>query len=132
MSKKTLEGQLDLFELFDSVEELEQTLRKRPEGEKTKAGSEDAQKQISGAGSMQHCFVRDGDRAVVAYLNYRKVYLKEWQKEPVVYQFEDNGTAIDFYVEALQRLKKDGGGKEITEPLELVDAPLINWKGGSQ
>jgi hypothetical protein len=159
MSKKTLDGQLDLFELFDSVEELERTVRKLPEAEETIAEPPEAEEEqttevidesyeaeppsdmkvemdsarniTSKNGELQRCFVRDGEVAVVAYLNYRKVYLKEWQKEPVIYQFEDNSAAIDFYVAAMHRLRAGGDVKEKAEMLQLEDAPLLKWKGGT-
>lgn len=63
MAGKNVEGQLELFSLFDSVEELEQKIKG--------AGL----KEVQGEPVMEQCYRhRDtGETAVAAYLDYNRV-----------------------------------------------------------
>ena len=65
MAGKNVEGQLELFSLFDSVEELEQKIKG--------AGL----KEVQGEPVMEQCYRhRDtGETAVAAYLDYNRVYV---------------------------------------------------------
>lgn len=120
MAKKSVEGQMDLFELFGSVEELE---------EKVKSVPETFPIQQPTAPVMQRCFCSNGQKstAVVAYLDYHMVYLKEWEKAPVIYQFEDSKAAVDFYVKQLGRFLSDKTVKLQKEQEPLTEAPVIPW-----
>ena len=64
MAGKNVEGQLELFSLFDSVEELEQKIKG--------AGL----KEVQGEPVMEQCYRhRDtGETAVAAYLDYNRVW----------------------------------------------------------
>lgn len=75
MAGKNVEGQLELFSLFDSVEELEQKIKG--------AGL----KEVQGEPVMEQCYRhRDtGETAVAAYLDYNRVYVAGLgQKAPAV------------------------------------------------
>lgn len=78
MAGKNVEGQLELFSLFDSVEELEQKIKG--------AGL----KEVQGEPVMEQCYRhRDtGETAVAAYLDYNRVYVVDWGRKPLLYQFE--------------------------------------------
>ena len=93
MAKKSIDGQMDMFELFSSVEELEQKVKGVHEEETV----------------MRRCFSRsdDGEEAVLAYMDYNKVYLRDWKKKPEIHQFDSAKEAVDFYVEQMERLRKE-------------------------
>lgn len=97
MAKKNIEGQLDMFELFDSVEELEEHIKGMPE------------LTPEGKPVMQKSFARNGQSAVatVAYLDYHMVYVADWGEEPVIWQFEQSKDAVDFYVEQIERFSSE-------------------------
>lgn len=120
---------MDLFELFDSVEELEERIkgvpepvaeeevsveRKEPEteshGETEKPETEAlGEMGLPGKPVMQKCFRRNGQTAaaVVAYLDYNMVYLADWNKEPVIWQFEQSKDAVDFYVKWMEHFSSE-------------------------
>jgi len=119
MAKKSVEGQMDLFELFGSVEELEEKVKGVPELEKLPPT----------APVMQRCFCSSGQNntAVVAYLDYNMVYLKDWEDDPVIYQFEHSKDAVDFYVKQMERFLSDKKVKIQKEQEPLVEASIIPW-----
>lgn len=94
MAKKSIEGQLDMFELFDSVEQLEERIKGVPEKEIPE------EMRLPGKPVMQKSFRRNGQTTVatVAYLDYNMVYVADWNKAPVLWQFEQSKDAVDFYV----------------------------------
>ncbi len=120
MGKKSVEGQMELFELFGSVEELEEKIKGVPEG-----------KHLPSAASpvMQRCFCSNGQKtpAVVAYLDYNMVYLKDWETEPVIYQFAHAKAAVDFYVEQIDRFLCDKEVKVQKEQEPLMEAAIVPW-----
>ena len=154
MAKKSVEGQLDLFELFSSVEELEESVKGVPEPEdeleveaepeetvELKPETGDAAKsdvtsveqriQAEGTPVMQRSFrnVETEESAVVAYLNYNMVYLKDWQGEPIIYSFDSSKDAVDFYVGQMERLS---GNKKVEiqkEQCPLEQAVVQKWTG---
>ena len=89
MAGKNVEGQLELFSLFDSVEELEQKIKG--------AGL----KEVQGEPVMEQCYRhRDtGETAVAAYLDYNRVYvcLLYTSHKPVLF---DGGMAFNHAVSA--------------------------------
>lgn len=144
MAKKSIEGQMDMFELFGSVEELEENVKGVPEPLEEPESSEEAEGQkvpeplaepgrqigkMSGTPVMQRCFCNKEHMgtAVVAYLDYNKVYLKDWEGAPVIYQFGQSKDAVDFYVEQMERFSGDEQTvvQETREALE--EAPVIRW-----
>ena len=76
MAGKNVEGQLELFSLFDSVEELEQKIKG--------AGL----KEVQGEPVMEQCYRhRDtGETAVAAYLDYNRVYVADWGRKPLLHK----------------------------------------------
>ena len=59
---------------------------------------------------MYRCFSLSGDKAdaTVAYLDYNRVYVKEPGTAAQSYQFEDSKSAVNYYMDAIQRLSGDG------------------------
>lgn len=146
MAKKSVEGQLDLFELFSSVEELEESVKGVPEpeeeleveaepeaGDAAKRDVTSAEQRIQAEGTpvMQRSFrnVETEESAVVAYLNYNMVYLKDWQGDPIIYSFDSSKDAVDFYVGQMERLS---GNKKVEiqkEQCPLEQAVMQKWTG---
>ena len=146
MAKKSVEGQLDLFELFSSVEELEESVTGVPEpeeeleveaepeaGDAAKRDVTSAEQRIQAEGTpvMQRSFrnVETEESAVVAYLNYNMVYLKDWQGDPIIYSFDSSKDAVDFYVGQMERLS---GNKKVEiqkEQCPLEQAVVQKWTG---
>ena len=146
MAKKSVEGQLDLFELFSSVEELEESVKGVPEpeeeleveaepeaGDAAKRDVTSAEQRIQAEGTpvMQRSFrnVETEESVVVAYLNYNMVYLKDWQGEPIIYSFDSSKDAVDFYVGQMERLS---GNKKVEiqkEQCPLEQAVVQKWTG---
>ena len=95
MAGKNVEGQLELFSLFDSVEELEQKIKG--------AGL----KEVQGEPVMEQCYRhRDtGETAVAAYLDYNRVYVADWGRKPLLYQFDSTKEAVGYYADWLDRQK---------------------------
>lgn len=146
MAKKSVEGQLDLFELFSSVEELEESVKGVPEpeeeleveaepeaGDAAKRDVTSAEQRIQAEGTpvMQRSFrnVETEESVVVAYLNYNMVYLKDWQGDPIIYSFDSSKDAVDFYVGQMERLS---GNKKVEiqkEQCPLEQAVVQKWTG---
>ena len=146
MAKKSVEGQLDLFELFSSVEELEGSVKGVPEpeeeleveaepeaGDAAKRDVTSAEQRIQAEGTpvMQRSFrnVETEESAVVAYLNYNMVYLKDWQGDPIIYSFDSSKDAVDFYVGQMERLSGDKKVKAQKEQCPLEKAVRKKWTG---
>lgn len=111
MAKKSVDGQMDMFELFGSVEELEQKVKGMPETNTV----------------MHRCFARNqtNEEAVVAYLDYNRVYLKDWDKKPMIYQFAGSKEAVDYYVNQLNHFLEDEQVKEVKKPALIEEAVVI-------
>lgn len=118
MARKSVEGQLDLFELFSSVEELEESVK-------------GVQWQPDGAIVMRRSFrnMETEETAVIAYLNYNMVYLKDWQRDPVIYEFDNSKDAVDFYVGQMESLSGNKKVKVQKEQCPLEQAVRKKWTG---
>lgn len=114
---------MELFELFGSVEELEVNVKGVPEPEKELEECADP--------VMQRTFRKQGQRgsATIAYLDYNRVYLKDWEMPPVIYQFDGTKDAVDFYVEEMQHFLSDKKVRVQKEPEELAKASVRKWTG---
>lgn len=108
---------MDLFELFGSVEELEENVKGVP------------MKMECQQAVMQKTFRNRATKqmAVIAYLNYHKVYLKIWDEEPIVYQFEQSKDAVDYYVSQMAQFLDDRQIELLKEQEPLMEAKLLPW-----
>ncbi|MBP3488415.1 MAG: hypothetical protein J6K53_08455 [Roseburia sp.] len=151
MGKKSIEGQLDMFELFDSVEELEERIKGVPESVEDEAGQEapllghelgqeallkeDKPEQETESAAvwqpsgrkpvMQKTFRRGELSATVAYLDYNMVYVAGWEDEPQLWQFEQSKDAVGFYVERLEAFAAENGARLSEEQEALREARMI-------
>ena len=125
MAKKNIEGQLDMFELFSSVEELEQSVKAVPELPE--------EEQIvpfkvpqPGEPVMEKCFAHSCDQkpAVVAYIDYNMVYIRDWKKKPVIHAFSNSKDAVNYYMEQIEHYTSQEGIRVLPERLPLEKAEL--------
>lgn len=126
MAKKSIEGQLDMFELFDSVEELEERIKGVPELQEASAEN---RWEPSGEPVMQKSFRRGDAAATVAYLDYNMVYVAGWEGEPMLWQFEQSKDAVGFYVEQLEAFAAEKQVRVSKEQEVLREARVIKWTG---
>lgn len=147
---------MDMFELFGSVEELEENVKGVPEwGELPEEqdvqqpsavpdvqqpwAAPDVQElsaalevwQPSAAPVMQRCFCSGAHRstAVIAYLDYNMVYCKDWEADPVIYEFAHSKDAVDFYVKQMERYLSDKKVKVQKGQEALLAASVRKWTG---
>lgn len=136
MAKKSIEGQLDMFELFDSVEELEERIKGVPEPAEEETvvecvpemqASATAEKRRIPRGSpvMQKTFVIEDAAATVAYLDYNMVYVAGWEDEPQLWQFEQSKDAVNFYMEQMERISEKEGVRVRQEQEPIREARVI-------
>lgn len=145
MAKKSIEGQLDMFELFDSVEELEERIKGvsepaeeetvvecvpetgKPVGAPEMQASATAEKRRIPRGSpvMQKTFVIEDAAATVAYLDYNMVYVAGWEDEPQLWQFEQSKGAVNFYMEQMERISEKEGVRMRQEQEPIREARVI-------
>ena len=119
MAGKNVEGQLELFSLFDSVEELEQKIKG--------AGL----KEVQGEPVMEQCYRhRDtGETAVAAYLDYNRVYVADWGRKPLLYQFDSTKEAVGYYADWLDRHASDEAAAAVVTAVRritLINRPLCS------
>ena len=68
-----------------------------------------------------------GKTAVIAYLDYNKVYQKIWENEPLIYQFEQSKDAVDYYVSQMERFSEDKQIEIAEEQEPIMEASLTPW-----
>lgn len=138
MAKKNVEGQMDLFEIFGSVEELEENVKGVPELSEAEAPAEMFTKEKLSSATMklenQQAVMQKTFRsrttkqtAVIAYLNYNKVYQKIWDEEPVIYQFEQSKDAVDYYVGLIGQFFEDEQAEVLKAQETLQEAKVLPW-----
>ena len=129
MAKKNIEGQLDMFELFDSVEELEERIKGVPEPAEEKleqeAPSNEEKRIPRGSPVMQKTFVIEDAAATVAYLDYNMVYVAGWEDEPQLWQFEQSKDAVNFYMEQMELISGKEGVRVRQEQEPIREARVI-------
>lgn len=77
---------------------------------------------------MHRCFSLSGNTvdAVIAYLDYNRVYSKEPGQSPVCYQFADAKSAVNYYVDKMQQMGKDGVMKFVESEAVILPTETIN------
>lgn len=146
--KKDVEGQLDIFEAMnraaDAIDRMveEDQKKKKASGNKTESKEKSAKavtgqkknredKIIRGCdmhASMQKTFLnpKDGDFAMIAYIDYNKVYIREWNSPAALYTFEESKKAVDFYIDKLTKIKAAGMAEETTEQEPFSDVKYLS------
>ena len=109
MAGKNVEGQLELFSLFDSVEELEQKIKG--------AGL----KEVQGEPVMEQCY-RHRDTGETA------VYVADWGRKPLLYQFDSTKEAVGYYADWLDRHASDEAAVAAERPEALQKAAAVRWE----
>ncbi len=131
MTKKSLSGQLNMFDFLKELDALDlhgevemvslmpQISDDLPQENvlKEKAFEDDVPKEIlvsktvdipEGA-VMSRCYKNTLGEAMIAYLDYNKVYVKMPQESAFVHQFSNSKEAVDFYIEKITALSKVSG-----------------------
>lgn len=123
MAKKQIEGQMDLFELFDSVEEFEENIKSTPQ---TKGVLMKTSTPVMKKGFYD---TARNMRAVVAYMDYNLVYIKGWEDDPVMYQFEQSKDAVNFYLAQIEFYLRDKKLMVEENPIVEPEVIVIPWVG---
>ena len=78
--------------------------------------------------SMQKTFLNpeDDDFAMIAYIDYNKVYIREWNSPAALYTFEESKKAVDFYIDKLTKIKAAGMAEETTEQEPFSDVKYLS------
>lgn len=76
---------------------------------------------------MYRCFSLSGNTvdATIAYLDYNRVYIKEPGQSPVCYQFASSKGAVNYYVDKMNEMSKDGFMKFIESEPVIVATDTI-------
>lgn len=104
MAKRDIEGQMDLFQMFDS-EETEKEQEKEIQAEEELS---DTQLYVEEEGELEHAVMQYTlENSVVAYMDYGRVYIKQDNGTAKIYRFKTTKDAVDFYVGQISRLAKE-------------------------
>lgn len=153
--KSSVKGQLDIFEAMEraaaAVDRMVEEEQKHSRGKQVVRGtgteeessSETSEKSdaegkkqadiIRGAAmhaSLQKTFIQTvtDDFAMVAYIDYNMVYLKDWNAPAVLRRFSDSKEAVDYYMEQLRKISamQDAKPSEENEPFSDVKYVMEN------
>ena len=130
MARKSLTGQLNMFDLFKSLDNEpmgevqmvslmpedvpEETPEPMPEDEPAPEMKVEVQPQkkprVKKAGKTERpvmCrqYVIDGNQVEIAYINYNIVRITRAGEEPELYMFDSSKEAVDYYVQKMQELE---------------------------
>lgn len=126
--RNSMDGQLDIFEAMNRAAEAVDRMVARPKQNKKlekQELEEPANKQkhiIRGCdmhASMRRTFINpaDDDFAMVAYIDYNMVYLRDWNAPAALHKFENSKDAVEYYVSELGRIR-DTANAEMTKENE--------------
>lgn len=120
MARKSLTGQLNMFDLFKSLDNEPmgevQMVSLMPEDEPAPEMKVEVQPQkkprVKKAGKTERpvmCrqYVIDGNQVEIAYINYNKVRITRACEEPELYVFDSSKEAVDYYVQKMQELEPE-------------------------
>ena len=87
-------------------------------------------KEVQGEPVMEQCYRhRDtGETAVAAYLDYNRVYVADWGRKPLLYQFDSIKEAVGFYADWLDRHASDEAAVAAERPEALQKAKAVRWE----
>lgn len=128
MARKSVIGQLNLFELYDtSIGDVEMVSLmpsiEAPEHieavkeikeveiiEETEKVEEKTTLRVvgdDGAIVMSRSYEKAGKKIEIAYMNYNKVRIIKGNESPEIKEFSSSKEAVDFYVQEMQALEED-------------------------
>ena len=67
-------------------------------------------------------------RAVAAYLDYNRVYVADWGRRPLLYQFDSTKEAVGYYADWLDRHASDEAAVAAERPEALQKAEAVRWE----
>lgn len=128
MARKSVIGQINMFELYDtsigdvemvslmpSIEEPEhiEAVKEIKEVEIIEETEKVEEKTTSkvvgddGAIVMSRSYEKAGKKIEIAYMNYNKVRIIKGNESPEIKEFSSSKEAVDFYVQEMQALEED-------------------------
>lgn len=128
MARKSVIGQLNMFELYDtsigdvemvslmpSIEEPEhieavKEIKEVEIIEETEKVEEKTTLKVvgdDGAIVMSRSYEKAGKKIEIAYMNYNKVRIIKGNESPEIKEFSSSKEAVDFYVQEMQALEED-------------------------
>lgn len=121
MARRGMSGQLNMFDLFQSLDEATpgevEMVSLMPEFEtepevveepETEAEPEVVQHEVADKKvAMSRCYEIDGKKVEIAYINYNKVCISREGEIPVLKEFASTIEAVDYYVEQIKELETD-------------------------
>ena len=69
-----------------------------------------------------------GETAVAAYLDYNRVYVADWGRKPLLYQFDSTKEAVGYYADWLDRHASDEAAVAAQRPEALQKAEAVRWE----
>ena len=66
--------------------------------------------------------------AVAAYLDYNRVYVADWGRKPLLYQFDSTKEAVGYYADWLDRHASDEAAVAAQRPEALQKAKAVRWE----
>ncbi len=152
--RNRVEGQVDIFEAMNRaaaavdkmVEDGKQESRKKSLDKKLKSGKDDKEPY---AGSLKkqdmkksadcirssemHAAMRktflnpeDGDFAMIAYIDYHMVYVRDWNAPATLRKFDNSKDAVEYYMEQLERIREQEGVEPASEHEPFVDVRYVS------
>ncbi len=158
MTRKSLNGQLNLFDFFGqeptghrdvemvaispqrkplSLKEKEKnerktkTVRSSKEESKTnaKAGTSGRKNEINSPVMSKVYQEKTTKQSIyIAYLDYYKVYIQEGDMSPYAYQFHDSKSAVDFYVQFINELEDNVNYRDLEQSVEVKEYVIKELK----
>lgn len=128
MARKSVIGQINMFELYDtsigdvemvslmpSIEEPEhieavKEIKEVEIIEETEKVEEKTTLKVvgdDGAIVMSRSYEKAGKKIEIAYMNYNKVRIIKGNESPEIKEFSSSKEAVDFYVQEMQALEED-------------------------
>lgn len=124
MARRGMSGQLNMFDLFQTLEEAatgevemvslmpefeaEPEVEEVPEFEAEPEMPEPVSVQMGNSKvAMSRCYEIDGKRIEIAYINYNKVCISKEGEPSILKEFASTIEAVDYYVEKMKELEAD-------------------------
>ncbi len=111
-------GQLDIFEAMERAAKAVDAMEKKKETKETdteKRPEIKQKKKVILARDMRACMQKtflnpvNDDFAMIAYIDYNMVYLRNWNEPARLRQFEEAKDAVAYYIEQIEQIRRVGG-----------------------
>lgn len=136
--KSSVKGQLDIFaamnraaEAVDKMVEDEKTkkvdMKSSKQYESEKGKQLDVINAVDMHASLQKTFINrnNDDFAMVAYIDYNMVYLKNWNVAASLRCFDTSKEAVNYYMDQLERLCKCDLAELVEENEPFLDMKYV-------